>query len=244
MTPFRPRRRQAPQPSRAPASGGLRPWGSRPRPWLARFAERRRRSLAAALLCAAAAAAVYQLTPPSSASSPAVVADVDLPAGATVQSGQLRVARLAAETVPDGAVKTIETAVGHKLTGPMRRGEVVTDAALVGPGLLTGTPAGTVAVPVRVADPGSLQLVRTGQDVDIVVSEEASRDGPRSTTVAQAVTVLWTGQASGTANGWLGTAKDTEGLLVVAARPAEAQQLAGASTRGKVFFVLVDGKPR
>ena len=244
MTPFSPRRGQPLKPQRARASGGLRPWGSQRRPWLARFVERRRRSLAAALLCAAAAAAVYQLTPPSSASSPAVVVAADLPAGATVQSGQLRVARLAAEAVPEGAATRIDAVAGHKLTGPMRRGEVVTDAALVGPGLLTGTPAGTVAVPVRVADPGSLQLVRTGQEVDIVVSEESGRDGPRSTTVAQAVTVLWTGQASGTASGWLGTAKDSEGLLVVAARPAEAQQLAGASTRGKVFFVLVDGSPR
>ena len=183
----------------------------------------------------------YQLTPPSAATSTAVVAVVDLPAGATVQPGQLRLARMPPDAVPEGAATTIDSVSGQRLTGPMRRGEVFTDAALVGPGILTGAAPGTVAVPLRVADPGSLQLVRTGQAVDIVVSAESARDGPHSATLAQSVTVLWTGSAGGSAGSWLGTAKDSDGLLVVAAGPREAQELASASTRGKVFFVLVDG---
>lgn len=242
MSPFQSRRWPASPRQRESAASGHRPWGSQRRPWLVRFVERRRRPLAAALLCGAAAAAVYQVTPPTSPSAAAVVAAVDLPAGATLGAGQLRVAQLSPEALPEGAATRIDAVAGQKLTGPMRRGEILTDAALAGPGLLAGTPAGTVAVPVRVADPGSLQLVRTGQDIDIVLNEEAGREGPRSTTVARAVTVLWTGQAPGAAGGWLGTAKDSEGLLVVASRPADAQQLAGASARGKVFFVLVDAR--
>ncbi len=37
---------------------------------------------------------------------------------------------------------------------------------------------------------------------------------------------------------WLDTA-ETDGLIVVAANPDQAGRLAGASTQGKLFFVLV-----
>jgi Flp pilus assembly protein CpaB len=196
------------------------------------------------LLCAAFAAAVYQITPPSSASAAAVVAAVDLPAGALVNATDLRLASIPADVIPERAASQVEAVAGQRLAGPLRRGEVITDAAFVGPGILAGAPPGTVAVPLRVSDPGSLQLVRTGQGVDIVLSEEANREGPRSTTLATSVTVLWTGNGGSSGTAWPGLTKDSEGLLVVAANPEESARLAGASTRGKIFFVLVEPGPR
>jgi pilus assembly protein CpaB len=62
-----------------------------------------------------------------------------------------------------------------------------------------------------------------------------------SEVLASAVPVLWTSGQGGKTGQWLGTA-ETDGLIVVAADPAQAARLAGASTQGKLFFVLV-GQP-
>ncbi|MEA5453343.1 RcpC/CpaB family pilus assembly protein [Sinomonas sp. JGH33] len=234
-----PRRKPPARASAAPA-----PWGSRRRAPLMRLLERRRRSLAAAALCVGVAIGVYQLTPPSAAHASVVVAAADLPAGAPIQSSQIRLARVPVDGLPEHAATEVDEVAGQRLAGPMRKGEILTDAAMVGPGLLTGAAAGTVAVPVRIADPGSLELLRTGQSVDLVLTEEIGRDGPKSTILAAGVTVLWTGAGGAPPGGWLGTPKDAEGLVVVAAESDEARAIAGASSRGKVFFVLVDGAKR
>jgi hypothetical protein len=49
---------------------------------------------------------------------------------------------------------------------------------------------------------------------------------------------LWTAAHGGKAGQWLDSG-ETEGLMVVAADPDQARKLAGASTQGKLFFVLV-----
>ncbi|KHL05090.1 hypothetical protein LK10_03200 [Sinomonas humi] len=196
--------------------------------------------MAAALLCGAVAISVYQLTPASAPQSPIVVAGADLPAGALVSAAQLRIAHVPYGAVPDGAVREIAAAEGKRLSAPVRRGGMLTDASTVGPGLLAGTPPGTAAVPVRVADPDSLQLVRTGQAVDLVLAEESGREGRNASRIASGVTVLWTGSVTDQSGAWLGPPKDQNGLLVVAASPEVAPILAGASARGKVFFALVE----
>jgi hypothetical protein len=118
---------------------------------------------------------------------------------------------------------------------------VITDAAIVGPGLLAGAPSGTVAVPVRVADADSLELIRTGQAIDLVLSEDTSAGSKASTRLASGVTVLWTDTGREAAGPWGGAqAAAAAGLVVVAADPERAPVLAGASARGKVFFALVD----
>ncbi|GAB3282489.1 hypothetical protein GCM10027449_24520 [Sinomonas notoginsengisoli] len=135
--------------------------------------------------------------------------------------------------------------VGQRLAGPLRSGEMVTDASLVGPGLLVGTAPGTSAVPVRIADPASLQLLTPGQLIDLVLSSEAGGTAGRGSTLASQVPVLWTGSpgGAGAAGAWLGS-QEADGLLVVGASPDEALRIAGASTRGKVFFVLVESSRR
>lgn len=228
------------------ARASFRPWAYAPRSPLRRFLERRRRTLAAALLCVAAGAAVHQLTPPSAAMASVAVAARDLAGGATVSNGDVRVARLPADAVPQHAESDPARLVGQRLSGPVRSGEALTDAALVGPGLLTGTSPDTAAVPVRVADPASLQLLRPGHLVDVVLSADAGSGSAPGTTLAAQVPVLWAGGAagSGASGPWLGSSKDADGLLVVAARPDQALRIAGASARGKVFFTLVEAGRR
>ena len=233
----------------APVRGSARtrptPWAAADRGPLRRFVDRRRRTLAAALLCLAAGAAVYQLTPASAAMVPVAVAARDLASGATLSPADLRLSRLPADSVPQGAETEPSRLSGRRMAGPVRRGEPITDASLVGPGLLTGTPPGTAAVPVRIADPASIGLLSTGQLVDLVLSPDTGGQAAAGTTLAARVPVLSTGAgASGSAAGaWLGQ-REAEGLLVVAASPEQALRIAGASTRGKVFFVLVEAGPR
>ena len=61
--------------------------------------------------------------------------------------------------------------------------------------------------------------------------------------LATAVPVLWTSAQEGQSGQWLGTG-DSDGLIVVAATPSQASALAGASTQGKLFFVLVGSTRR
>jgi len=141
--------------------------------------------------------------------------------------------------VADGFLQEGAAATGKQLAAPMRKGQLLTDAQLLGPGLLTGTPPGSAAVPLRMADAASIQLVSPGQLVNVVLTSANGFDhqGP-SEVLAAAVPVLWTSNNGGQSGQWLGTA-ETDGLIVVAASPEQSSRLAGASTQGRLFFVLV-----
>lgn len=200
---------------------------------------RNRRLAVALLLCFAAAITVHRLTPPPADTVPAFAAARDLPAGAALASTDLAEVQVPAAMVPAGSVQVDADAAGKQLAAPLRKGQLLTDAQLVGPGLLAGTPPGSAAVPLRMADPSSIQLVSPGQLVNVVLTGGNGYDQQAtSETLASAVPVLWTSGQGGKAGPWLG-AGETDGLIVVAADASQAARLAGASTQGKLFFVLV-----
>jgi Flp pilus assembly protein CpaB len=146
--------------------------------------------------------------------------------------------------VPDGTFADSSGVDGRQLAVPLREGQLLTDAQLVGPGLLTGAPPGSAAVPLRMADPSSIQLVSPGQLVNVVLtSGNGYEQASASKVLATSVPVLWTSGQEGQASQWL-AAGDSVGLLVVAATPAQASAVAGASTQGKLFFVLVGSGAR
>jgi Flp pilus assembly protein CpaB len=146
--------------------------------------------------------------------------------------------------VPEGTFADSAGLAGKQLAAPLRQGQLLTDAQLVGPGLLTGAPPGSAAVPLRMADPSSIQLVSPGQLVNVVLtSGNGYEQASTSKVLAQSVPVLWTSGQEGQSGEWL-AAGDSDGLLVVAATPAQASALAGASTQGKLFFVLVGSGAR
>jgi pilus assembly protein CpaB len=146
--------------------------------------------------------------------------------------------------VPEGTFADGSGVDGKQLAAPLRKGQLLTDAQLVGPGLLTGAPPGSAAVPLRMADPSSIQLVSPGQLVNVVLtSGNGYEQASASKVLAKSVPVLWTSGQEGQAGQWL-AAGDSDGLLVVAATPAQAGALAGASTQGKLFFVLVGSGAR
>ncbi|MBT8158949.1 MULTISPECIES: RcpC/CpaB family pilus assembly protein [Arthrobacter] len=207
--------------------------GRRPGLWL----NRNRRLVAALLLCVAAGITVHQLTPASEARVRVLSAARDLPAGANISETDFTLLAVIPDGAPAGALTTGAEVRGKQLASPLRKGQIPTNAQLVGPGLLTGTAPATAAVPLRMADPASIQLVSPGQLVNIVLT---AGDGPgrKSEVLAASVPVLWTSAQGGKASQWLGT-NDSDGLVVVAANPQQSESLAGASTRGKLFFVLV-----
>lgn len=237
--PLLPRRRAALRYSSGPAGAARSP---RNRPLPARVAawlSRNRRLAAALLLCAAAAIAVQQLTPAPLSTATALAAARDLPAGSAVTAADLARIQVPPAMVADGVLRDNDAAAGKQLAAPVRKGQLLTDTQFLGPGLLAGTPPGSAAVPLRMADAASIQLVSPGQLVNVVLTSANGFDqqGP-SEVLASAVPVLWTSNNGGQGGQWLGTG-ETDGLIVVAATTEQSSRLAGASTQGRLFFVLV-----
>lgn len=214
---------------------GYRSFRSRFAGWLSR----NRRLAAALLFCAAAAITVQQLTPAPLSTVTALAAARDLPAGTAMTATDLARVQVPPGMMAPGFLRDDAAATGKQLASPMRKGQLLTDAQLLGPGLLAGAPHGSAAVPLRMADASSIQLVSPGQLVNVVLTSANGFDqqGP-SEVLASAVPVLWTSNKGGQSGQWLGTT-ETDGLIVVAATAEQSSRLAGASTQGRLFFVLV-----
>ena len=194
----------------------------------------------ALLLCVAAGLTVQQLTPAPAFTVSAFAAARDLPAGETLGPDDLTALSVPRGLVPAGSFGRAEDLQGKQLAVALRKGQLLSDAQLLGPGLLAGSPPGSAAVPLRMADPASIQLLSPGQLVNVVMTTGNGFDQPAAATqvLAAAVPVLWTSEHGNGAGEWLATG-DADGLLVVAADAGQAGRLAGASTQGKLFFVLV-----
>jgi pilus assembly protein CpaB len=212
---------------------------SRLRGWL----NRNRRLAVALLLCIAAGITVQQLTPAPDDTVAAVAAARDLPAGKTLDAADMVVLNVPPGLLAAGSFGDGSMLHGKQLATPLRQGQLIADSQLLGPGLLAGSPPGSAAVPLRMADPSSVRLVSAGQLINVVMSGDNGFDRPGTSEVlAAGVPVLWTSAQGGKAAQWLGDA-ETDGLIVVAADADQSRRLAGASTQGKLFFVLVPPGP-
>lgn len=203
--------------------------------WVAR----NRRLAVALLLCVATGIAVQQLTPAPEKRVSVLVAARDLPPGTGLAASDFTTMEVPPDLAISGSSNSISTLVGRQLASPLAKGQIPSESSLLGPGLLTGSPPGSAAVPLRMADASSIQLLSPGQLVTVVLTSAGSYDEARpSQVLAGPVPVLWTSALGGKPGEWLGTG-DTDGLVVVAANPQQVEKLAGASTQGKLFFVLV-----
>jgi Flp pilus assembly protein CpaB len=151
----------------------------------------------------------------------------DLAAGHRLTGDDLREAHWPAASAPHGRGDSTSW-LGHRLASSVRAGDIVTDARVLGPGLLAGQPPGTVAMPVRLADSAAALLVKAGDRVDVLVSRPggsgdllpdpvepvpdpagsvhpgtAIRSGARAERVVSAALVLAVPGGSG-ADGWNG----------------------------------------
>jgi Flp pilus assembly protein CpaB len=219
---------------------------------------RHRRLLLSLAAVVALLSVVRALAPPTVATLPVLVAARDLAAGHVLTDGDLRQVDWPADlSPPPGDPATAAGLAGRSLASPVRAGEAVTDARLLGPGVLTGQPAGTLAVPVRLADATAATLVAAGDRVDLIAGatpDAAAFDaGPSgSDVVASDVLVLAVpGRADDDVTGGLGalagggdeTGAASAGVLVVATDRDTAVRLAGAQA-GQVLSVAVRAGPR
>ncbi len=207
---------------------------------LLRRLARHRHWVAAALVGVAAAIALGTVRPPRPPTEPAVVAAHDLAAGQVLVAADLVEVARSPATLPDGAVTGPSGLLGRTVAGPVRRGEIMTDARVVGPGLLRGL-AGLVAAPARVADSASTSMVRVGDVVDVLAAGAGdAADGPRAEVVAEGALVLaLPGQSPADAadgQGWGGSADGA--MLLLAVRPEAARALAAAATAARLSLVL------
>lgn len=137
-------------------------------------------------------AAVLAIRPdPDREQRDVVVAIRDLSPGVTLGADDVTVSRRPAMTIPDGAASTVDAVVGMTLAGPSRRGEVLTDARVLG-SRLAGLSAGPDArvVPLHLADPAVLDLIRPGDVVDVLGVPPADPEATPRVVVTDAVVVL------------------------------------------------------
>jgi hypothetical protein len=147
-----------------------------------------RRSAAGALVVLAAIAALR--ADPHGDQSPAVVAARDLTPGAAVTMADIRLENRLTATLPDGTQSDTDPVVGAIIAGPVRRGEVITDARLLGPRLAQSA-AGPDAriVPLHLADSAVSDLVRAGDVVDILAAPVSEADAAPRVIATDAIVV-------------------------------------------------------
>ena len=191
-----------------------------------------RRAAAALLVVLAAVLAVRG--DPAAAREPVLLAARDLAPGQVLGPEDVVVGSREAGAAPSGAFTEAAQVTGRPVAGAVRVGEALTDVRVLGPALLaaaTGSPD-AVAVPVRLADAGVADLLRTGDRVAVVrggtdiAAGAAGGAGPEEQAprvVADDATVLLVGDADRAPGSRDGR------LVVLGLSPERASAVASAS---------------
>jgi hypothetical protein len=120
--------------------------------------------------------------------------------------------------------------VGRVLAAPLRRGEPVTDVRLLGPAL-SAAYDGAVAVPVRLPDAGTVDLLTVGDRIDLVAADP---NGGGARVVAADVPVLALPPPSSGPS----TAGQAGRLVVVGAPPGASEEIADAAVQDFLSFTF------
>lgn len=240
------RRTDDPAPTQDPATARPRldPAHPRPRPdgRLARARRRllaHRRLFAFALTALAVVAALAVLRPPPPQTATLTVAATDLPAGTTLRAADLTEIDIPTRAVPDDVARD---PIGTVLASPVRRGEPITDARVVGPSLTAGRP-GLQAVPVRLGDPAAADLLAVGDRIDLYLTDPVSAS---TTAVVDGARVLALpagpgrdlGNTPGPKRGNGVTSGSNGRLVIVGVPPTTVTELAGAGSGGVLSFAF------
>lgn len=182
---------------------------------------RARRIMAGGLILLAGVAALRP--DPADSRRDIIVAAHDLRPGVVLEADDVRTVTRPAATVPDGAVTGLPAIVGATLAGPARSGEVLTDARVLSPRLaaLTIGPNARI-VPLRLADAAVLDLIRSGDVVDVLGAPSAASDVEPRLVASNAVVVLVSARQANTTT-------DRERVVLVALPAVAANALAGAT---------------
>lgn len=197
-----------------------------------------RRLIVAALVGIAVICGIDAARPPTVSTRQVWVATRDLSGGEPLRTDDLRLERMPVVDMPAGAVSPTGELAGRLLAAPVRRGEPITDVRLLSPTLLAALDQpGLVAVPVRVVDgPATLALVRAGDRVDVIgAMDPGAGVGAAGAAVVHDVRVLAIPtrvDPTATDSG------DGAGLLIVAATPRQAADLAQAAATSRLSIAV------
>lgn len=187
------------------------------------------RRIAAGLLVVLAAASALRPDPAGTYVDVAVAA-TDLRPGTALRVEDAELQKRSVATLPDGALTNLDALVGSTVAGAARRGEILTDARVLG-SRLAGMSAGPDArmVPLHLADAAVLDVIRPGDVVD-VLGAPAAEAGARPRMLATgAVVILVSAAAAG---------HGTDRVVLVALPAAAATAVAGASLVQTVTLTL------
>lgn len=187
------------------------------------------RRIAAAGLVVLAGVAAFRSDPDGDHTG-VVVAAHDLHPGAVLTADDVQIEKRSAATIPDGSQVDVGRVVGATLTGPARRGEVLTDVRLLS-NRLAETTAGPDAriVPLHPVDSAVTDLVRGGDVVDVVAAPEAESHASPKVVATNAVVVLVSVKQKMQAD---------DRVVLVALPAAAATALAGATLVQRVTLTL------
>jgi pilus assembly protein CpaB len=178
---------------------------------------------------APAGAAQPGATRPGAAQSGAAQSDPAQPGAAQSDAAWPGAAR--PDAMQSGAVRPdgVDGVIGRALSGPVRRGEPLTDARFRPAGLLGTRDPASVAVPVRLADAAVVHLLHVGDRVDVLA---ARADAPLpARTVASAVPVVAVPKPS--------PDTDEGALIVVATGRDQAATLARAAVDSRLSVTIL-----
>jgi hypothetical protein len=144
----------------------------------------------------------------------------------------VRLETRSAPTIPDGSQSDLRSVVGSTLAGPARRGEVLTDVRLLGRRLAESA-AGPDAriVPVHPADSALIDLVRTGDVVDVVAAAETSTQATPHVVATDAIVVSVSEKPKS-------QSASNDRVVLVALPAASATAVAGAALVATVTLTL------
>lgn len=159
-----------------------------------------------------------------------VVAVRDISGGSALTDADVILESRLATTVPDGAPTDLAAVRGATLTGPARRGEVLTDVRLLGQRLAEAT-AGPDAriVGVHPADGALIDLLHPGDVVDVLAALDTDPQASPRMVATGGVVVLVSEQQKSTGD---------ERVVLVALPATAANAVAGAALVAKVTLTL------
>jgi Flp pilus assembly protein CpaB len=168
----------------------------------------------------------------------AVVVVRDVPAGAALSSDDVALRPVDGSTVPATALRSLDDAIGRRLTVAASTHEILTPDRLVVPRAIERS--GAVLAPVRLADGEVAGLLATGDRVDVLAATaDAAGGGAAAAVVAENARVAAVPIADADQGGWLsaGPAR-SDGMVVVEVPPEAAARIAGAAASARLSVVL------
>lgn len=168
-----------------------------------------------------------------------LVADRDLAAGTELTAGDLTEAELP-EAPADAPNR--DDLLGRRLAVGVPTGLPLVETLLVGPGVASGAPPGTVVTPVRLADPALVQLLQVGDRLDLYLAPATSDLGGTggAELVSSGALVLSILDGDGATGGLLDTGAGQEpGVIIVSVDGEDATLLTGASGLASFRAVVV-----